>query len=390
MSAQFPFPARSGFETRVYQLARQLASRHDVTLLSYVEPGRQDDVERLREHLGVEVVQRDQTSRALKRASQLLSALSPQPFTFRAIHSRAMQEAIDALCSSRHFDVIQLESSVLRAFRFPAAPKLLLDSHNVEYEVLERIHAGERSLPRRAFGRLEYLRYRRYERRLWRQADGCALTSEREEQIVRAHAPGTPTAVVPNGVDLEYFHPNQLQSEPNTAVFNGVLDYRPNLDAAYYLVDELWPRVLDRFPSAQLTIVGRAGPLEISRLQRPGVAVTGQVPDVRPYLAKAAVVLVPIRMGGGTRLKVVEGLAMGKPMVSTSLGCEGVNVQDEEHLLVADAPGPFTTAVQRLFEDRSLAAALGRAGRSRMEQEYSWDLAGARLDDLYGRLLAGA
>lgn len=372
---------------RVYQLSRQLASRHDVTLLSYVEPGREHDLERLREHLPAEVVEREAGSRATKRAVQLVSAPSPRPFACRVIYAGEMQQAIDDLCSSHRFDAIQLESSVLCAFRFPSGPRLILDEHNVEYEVFERMHESERSLPRRSFNRLEYVRFRRFEQRWWRHIDGCAVTSEREERIVRAHAPATPTAVVPNGVDLDYFRPPAVEAETKTAVFNGVLDYRPNLDAAHYLTDEIWPRVRARFPGALLSIVGRGEPEEIRRLCRPGVYVTGEVPDVRPHLAKAAVVVVPIRMGGGTRLKVVEGLAMGKAMVSTSLGCEGVNVGDGEHLLVADTAEAFANAVVRLFEDRTLRGALGSAGRARMEEEYSWDLAGARLEELYRRVL---
>jgi glycosyltransferase involved in cell wall biosynthesis len=209
------------------------------------------------------------------------------------------------------------------------------------------------------------------------------VTSEREAGILEDHAPGTPVAVVPNGVDLELFRASPAATEPFTAVFNGVLDYRPNLDAALYLVDEIWPLVRRRCPLAQLLLVGRGSAADRRRLEREGVAVTGEVPDVRPYLERATVVLVPIRMGGGTRLKVVEGLAMGKAMVSTSLGCEGIAVRDGEHLLVADTPGDFAAAVVSLLEDPATARALGLAGRALMEESYSWELAGARLEGLY-------
>jgi glycosyltransferase involved in cell wall biosynthesis len=195
---------------------------------------------------------------------------------------------------------------------------------------------------------------------------------------------------VPNGVDLDFFSPRDLTPERQTVVFNGVLDYRPNLDAAHHLVDEIWPLLAERFPDAKLSIVGRGEPADLRRLSRAGVAVTGEVPDLRPYLASAAVVVVPIRMGGGTRLKVVEGLAMAKAMVSTSIGCEGVDVRDGQQLLVADTPEAFAAAVGRLFEDPRLAHALGAAGRARMEQQYSWELAGRRMEELYERVLGEA
>ena len=386
VSAQFPYPARSGFARRVYELARRLAARHDVTLLSYVRPDEREGIAGLREELSVEVVERDETTIGAKRTGQLLSIASPQPFCGRAVHSPEMQRAIDELCSRRSFDVAQLESSLLCGFAFPRDVPIVLDEHNIEYEVFERMREGERSVARRSFNQLESARFRRFERRWWARVDGCVVTSEREERIVRSHAPRTPAAVVPNGVDLGHFRPAAVEPEPNTLLFNGVLDYRPNLDAAQHLTETIWPLIVRRCPGARLTIVGRGHAADLRRLRGPDVQVTGEVDDLRPYLERAAVVGVPIRMGGGTRLKVVEGLATGKAMVSTSLGCEGVAVQDGEHLLIADDAESFASEVLRLFADRRLGAALGRAGRALAERRYSWDLAAERLDALHRRI----
>src|SRR5215207_3215029 len=155
VSAQFPFPPHSGFAMRVYQLARQLADRHDVTLLSYARPADRDGVEALREQMEVAVVEREPASLAAKRAAQAMSVASRRPFSCRAVHSDEMQRAIDELCAGKSFDVIQVESSLLCAFSFPAEAALVLDEHNVEYEVFERMHRSERSLMRRSFNRLE-------------------------------------------------------------------------------------------------------------------------------------------------------------------------------------------------------------------------------------------
>jgi glycosyltransferase involved in cell wall biosynthesis len=192
---------------------------------------------------------------------------------------------------------------------------------------------------------------------------------------------------VPNGVDVDYFLPRGLECEPDTMVFNGTLHYRPNLDAAYYLVDEIWPLVEQRCPHARLTIVGRGAEADLRRLRRPNVVVTGEVPDVRPYLERAAVVGVPVRMGGGTRLKVVEALAMGKAMVSTTLGCEGVKALHRKHLWIADDAESFASGVAMLFADAAQATALGLAGRALMEEAYSWDMAGTLLEGLYRRIV---
>lgn len=387
VSTQFPFPPRFGFARRVYHLTRHLARHHDVTLLSYA--GRKDaaGVTGLREELRVEVVEREQRPLGAKRLAQLVSMASPRPFSCRAVHSKAMQRAITDLCAREDYDVVQLESSLLCGLAAASPAAVVLDEHNVEYEVFARMHKGERGRARRAFNRVEHARFRRFEQRWWRRVAACIVTSGREAEIVRSYAPGTPTAVVPNGVDLAYFSANGAESEPRTLVFNGILDYRPNLDAAHHLVQDIWPRVLRRCPDARLEIVGRGHAADLQRLRRTGVVVTGEVPDVRLHLDRAAVVGVPIRMGGGTRLKVVEGLAMGKPVVSTTIGCEGISVRDGVHLLVADDPETFASRVVEVFEDADAAGALGTAGRELAEREYSWDLAGERLDALYRQLL---
>ena len=387
VSAQFPFPPRSGFEMRVHHLARRIAARHDVTLLSYTRPSERDDgAAAWPGDLRVETVELAAPSRAAKRAAQAASLASPRPYACRSVRSHEMQRRIDALCAARRVDVVQLETSLLCTFSFPPGVPVVVDEHNVEYEVFARMHEGERSRPRRAFNRVEHARFRRFEQHCWRRAAGCAVTSEREARIVRSVAPRAPVEVVPNGVDLDAFRPSRTPPEPCSVVFNGILDYRPNLDAANHLVDEIWPRVQRHSPGARLTIVGRGHPGDIRRLRRPGVAVTGEVPDVRPYLERAAVVAVPVRMGGGTRLKVLEGLAIGKPMVSTTLGCEGVRVRDGEHLLVADGADAFAAAIARVFAHAGLGHALGSAGRGLVEREYSWDLAADRLDDLLARV----
>jgi glycosyltransferase involved in cell wall biosynthesis len=386
VSAQFPYPPRSGFATRVYQLARQLSARHDVTLLSYALSHERDGVESLATQMTVRPVEWEPVSAIGKRAVQALTIASLRPYYCRDVYSEGMQQAIDEVCSTEHFDVIQVESSFLCDYRFPRDARLVIDEHNVEYEVFRRMSEGERSLPRRVFNRLEYLRCRRFEQAWWARADACVVTSERELPTVRACAPGTTVAVVPNAVDLDYFAPSSIPAEPHTIVFNGILTYRPNVDGARFLIDEVWPLVHDRYPDARLTLVGRSDGVDTRSLMAPGVELVGEVPDIRPYINRAEVVAVPIRIGGGTRLKVVEALAMGRAAVSTALGCEGLAVLDREHLLIADDAPAFASRIFEAFESPALRDSLGRAGRRLVEGSYSWELAGARLESLYRQI----
>jgi polysaccharide biosynthesis protein PslH len=386
VSAQFPYPTRSGFTTRVYQLARHLAARHSVTVLSYAEPHERGSIAGLGTQMSVRAVERKSPSPTGKRVLQALTVASPRSYNSREVHSKRMQRAIDDVCSTKSFDVIQLESSFLCTFRFPRTPRLVIDEHNIEYELFKRTYESERSLPRRAFNHLEYLRFRRFEQKCWARVDACVVTSEREVEPIRSRAPETPVVVVPNAVDVDHFTPTDTPVEPHTVLFTGTLNYRPNLDGVRYLIDEVWPLVRDRYPDARLTLTGRSDGVDTRSLMRPGVEFMGEVPDIRSCLGAAAVVAVPIRFGGGTRLKVVEGLAMGKAMVSTTLGCEGVAVRDGQHLLIADDAAAFASKIGDVFENPALGHVLGRAGRRLIETQYSWELAGARLEALYNQI----
>jgi glycosyltransferase involved in cell wall biosynthesis len=386
VSPQFPYPTSSGFTTRVYHLARQLSSCHNVTLLSYAWPHERGSVASLTTRMAVRAVERKLLSPVGKRVAQALTIASPSAYHCREVHSKRMQEAIDDVCATGSFDAIQIESSFLCTFRFPRNTPLVIDEHNIEYELFQRMCEGERSLPRRTFNRLEYVRFRRFEQSCWGRAGACLVTSEREVEAVRSCAPRTLVAVVPNAVDLDYFAPSYTPVEPHKVVFSGTLNYRPNLNGARYLIDDIWPLVRGRYPDARLTLTGRSDGVDTRSLARPGVELLGEVPDIRPHVRGAAAVVVPIKIGGGTRLKVLEALAMGKAVVSTAIGCEGVAVRDGEHVLVADDAHGFASRIFDVFENPVLQDALGRAGRRLVERRYSWELASTRLESLYQQI----
>lgn len=382
-----PYPPMSGWRTRVYQLMRGLAGRHDVTLLSYRRPEHDADIVALREIATVHPVMHALTMGSDKRRDQLTSLLSPASYQWRRLRSTVMQQAISRLLAAERFDLIQVESSPMAGFDFGRETPVLIDEHNIEYELLYRLYQEERSPARKLYYRLEYTKFRREELRCWQRSAGSIFTSEREEQIFRGLLPNKPTITAPNGVDIDYFSPADEPADPDSIVFTGLMSYRPNVDAVLYFVREVLPLIVRSRPNARFTVVGASVPEEIRRLAGPNVAVTGTVPDVRPYLARAGAVVVPLRMGSGTRLKVLEGLAMGKAMVSTSLGCEGIDVADGDHLLIADEPPSLSRAILRLLDDPALGAALGRRGRALTEAHYSWPAIVATLEGFYDQVL---
>jgi glycosyltransferase involved in cell wall biosynthesis len=372
-------------------MVRWLAVRDQVTLLCFRaehEPEYGADVRMLGAR--VHTVPTPLPRNLSKRAAQLASITSRSSYASRMLYSPIMQSAITDLVSRERFDVVQIESSHMSCYRVGAGPALVLDEHNLESELLERIGRAERSIPRRLFNRLEYAKVRQEELRCWQRFDGCVLTSEREGATVHERVPSVTTAVVPNGVDLEYFQPSPEPTIPDSLVFTGLMKYRPNLDAVQYFVREVLPLLLRVRPRVRLTVVGSDVPPELERLAGPSVVITGGVPDVRPYLAGAAAVVVPLRMGGGTRLKVLEALAMRKAVVSTGIGCEGLLAEDGVHLLRADDPRSLAERILLVLSTPALAEELGARGRRLVEANYGWERVVDGLRDFHRRLLGSS
>jgi sugar transferase (PEP-CTERM/EpsH1 system associated) len=385
VTPSMPYPPIWGFSIRVHNFIKELSRRHEVSLLCYTEPGEDDGSVEPLGSLGVAVqtVPRPDDRGPGLRKRQLRSLLSARSFHSGRVWSAEMQRAINETLDQHRFDVVQVESSRLAVFDFGRHSGAILDEHNLEYELLQRIAQAERFWPRKVFSRLESAKVQREEQSSWRRFGRCIVTSERERQTVIRHSAGVATAVVPNGVDVDYFQPARAAVDPDSIVFTGLMTYRPNADAAVHFVREVLPLVRRSRPRARFTAVGWGLPKDLAPLLGDGVRHTGRVPDVRPFLAQAAAVVVPLRMGSGTRLKVLEALAMGKGVVSTTLGCEGVDVTPGQDLLVADDPPSFAAAVVELMEDAERREALGYKGRRLVERSYTWPAVVARLERFY-------
>ena len=390
LTPSLPYPPIWGFGIRVYQLIRELSHRHRVTLLTYARP-EEDEEENIAVMRGicaaVHVVPPPKLHGG-KRGAQLLSLFSPISYQTSSLRSPGMQVTLTRLLTTQKFDLIQVESSQLAGFDFGSKVPVILDEHNLEYELLQRLYQGEHAPLRRLYNWAEFVKFRREEQACWRKATACLLTSGREEKILSGLLPDKAATTIPNGVDIAFYQPTpETPTEPDSLIFTGLMTYRPNIDGAIYFVEEILPLIHRTRPQVKLTIVGAGAGEEIARLAGPQVTITGAVPDMRVYFARAAAAIVPLRMGSGTRLKVLEGLAMGKPLVSTSVGCEGIHVRSEEHLLIADDPAAFATAVLRVLSDAALADALRVQGRALVEREYGWASITARLESFYAQVL---
>jgi len=360
-----------------------------VSLVTYAEPGEEDKIAAVAAVCkSVHTVPRDPETERSKRLAQLSSIFSADSYQRRSLFSPRMQQKLDELMSRERFDVVQIESSQLAGFALDPRAVRVLDEHNIEYELLYRMYSTEGSAVRRVYNWLEFRKFKREEVTSWQSVSGVVSTSAREERIMHDAAPAVPTMVAPNAVNVEYFCPSDEPADGGALVMTGLMHYRPNIDGAAYFVREIFPLILASRPDIVFYIVGAGVTDELKRLSSNNVVVTGTVPDVRPYVYKSAVFVVPLRMGGGTRLKVLEGMSMAKAVVSTSIGCEGIDVSHDEHLLIVDEPRAFADAVLRLLDDRERRLELGRKGRALVERQYRWETVVERLEGFYERLLA--
>jgi glycosyltransferase involved in cell wall biosynthesis len=250
---------------------------------------------------------------------------------------------------------------------------IMLFEHNVEYMIWKRLHEVEKRPWRRALLGLEWRKMRHYEAKACARASLTIAVSEADRALLTANAPGADIRAIGTGVDTAYFHPNGAVEAPASLVFTGSMDWYPNEDAIMYFIEAILPELRREVPGLSLAVVGR-DPSERLRATctAAGVHVTGTVADVRPHVAEAAVYVVPLRIGGGTRLKIFEALAMGKAVVSTRVGAEGLPIVSGQHFLQADSPADFTQAVVTLLKDPDRRHALGLAGRRLVEERYSW------------------
>jgi glycosyltransferase involved in cell wall biosynthesis len=379
----------------------ELARKHEISVLSLVNPGEPyDTFVRATGEYCRQVVTVANPPYALplkgKRALQLRSLASRRSFEWFSHVRPEVAARLREMVSRQSYDVLNFEFTHMAPYRrsLPSLgrrPILVLDEHNIEYEVLRRTAGSESAFVRRVYNAVNWRKLRWEELSAWRTFDGCSVTSAHDRDLLVRDLPHVRTAIVPNAVDLDYFRarPEAPPPERNSIVFFGAINYFPNSDGLKFFLDQIFPRVLTRIPTAKLIVVGHTPP-ELFALANANIEMKGFVPDVRVEVERAAIAIAPLRIGGGTRLKILEAMAMSKPVVSTPQGAEGLEVRDGRDLLLADAPAAFADQVVRLLEDDALARRLGEEARRLVERQYGWATSAARLEALYGDLGAGA
>jgi polysaccharide biosynthesis protein PslH len=393
-----PSPPSFGAQRRLHELISGMAASNEVSVLSLVDPteNQQAAIKATEEYSRRVVTVSNpaySAGQGHKRMLQLASLGSAHSYEWLGHKELTFRAALVQMLAHR-YDVVHFELAPMAGYASicsqggNARPLLCLDEHNIEYDIVRRTASADGSPLRRIYSAIEWRKMRKEERHAWIHLDGCTVTSVRDQEMLLSDEPTANTAVVPNGVDLDFFRvsPRSPQGDSQTLLFFGAIDYYPNTDAMLFFLHDVLPGLVARYKRLRMCIVGRRPPESIVAQKTADVEVTGVVDDVRPWLDRADVVVVPLRIGGGTRLKILEAMSMGKAVVSTTLGAEGLDVVPERDLLIADDAAAFVTQVGRLLDDPALRERIGASARRVVSARYSWKSAVEGLSKFYGEL----
>lgn len=399
LTQSLPYPPHAGVANRTLNVLRQLRLEYDVDLVPFSRANHQPDraareaAWRALQNIVSSVAEPtpipNEHSRIRKIWDHLRALVSGRAYTYYEYQSRAFGDRLRAVLRQRRPDVVHFDAHDLYRWlpELPPTP-IACTHHNLESELLRLYTIGLKPALLRHYVRMQADRVQALERWLCPQFDLNVMVSEVDAERLRAIAPGSATVVVPNGTDTDYFQPTGAATVAGRVVFVGPTYSHPNRDAVEFLLQDIWPRIRTIEAPATLHLIGRNADADRARYAAaPGVSPLGYVADIRPVLAEARCCVVPIRIGGGTRLKILDAWAMGKAVVSTSVGCEGLDAVDGENILVRDTPDAFTDAVVEVLHDGALRTRLERNARRTAIETYSWSVVGRRLRSAYHQLL---
>ncbi|MAO64145.1 MAG: hypothetical protein CL666_04030 [Balneola sp.] len=375
-----------GGALRIYHLLKHLYKHHEVTVAGFSSEEEERELIKQFPLLAgkTHFVNYPYSDRSV-RWSLIKSLFTSHSNWHQLTRSPQFQQKLDQLLAVESFDIIQSEFPVMAMFHYKNPAIKIIDAHNVEYDNFKRM-AKVKNPFKKLFYHLEAYKFYKEETAVCAQQDAIFATSERDISIFDQTEPDVKKYLVPNGVDTNYFQPSTTQPVPHSMVFVGMMKYVPNDDGITWFLDEVFPKILEKIPDATITIVGKnPSPSLLSRGSK-NIIVTGFVEDTRPYIENAAAFVVPLRMGGGTRLKIMEALAVKIPMVTTSIGCEGIDVVNGESILIADEPHEFAEKVIELFTDPKQAEYLTNKGYELVKSKYRWESIGKQMDQAYTEL----
>jgi len=391
LTDRLPYPFTSGASVRTFNVMQSLSLEHEISLLSMISTqqasAHKDLIPAALSKIcrSIDLVPHTRQDPQRSAGQYLKNVLQKEPWMVLEYHQPPFLGKLQELLNSGRFDLVQAELlSMTQYLPFDRRVRKVYGAHNVESSLLwQRLWHHHSALVKfRCFK--EYLRVRRYERLIMRKVQ-LTIAVTREDQI-RMHglAPFARIGYFPITIDTDLWQPSRTEYEDPTIVFIGTLYWYPNVDGLLWFSKKMFPRILKELPRTRLVIVGRDPIPEVARLaEHSNITLNASVPEISPFLKRNALFIVPLRMGGGMRVKILEALAREMPIVSTAIGCEGIEVLDRQHLYVENSVESFARACMTLLKNSDEQRKIGQAGRRLVEQNYHWTQLTGRLSALY-------
>jgi len=372
LAHRIPYPPHTGDKTRAFHIARHLARRHELTLAFLVDE-RADlaGLAPLRE--AVPTLEFGRLWKPWSLFKGLAGLAAGGPLSLAYFRSRGLRRRLSGRLGEAPYDLVYASSTPMAQYARALEIPVVMDFVDVDSDKW-RQYADHTRPPLSWLYRVEGRRLQAAEAEIARWASVCLLATQAEQSLLQSFAPWARSAVIPNGIDLAYYEPVATPAVQPVVLFTGAMDYLPNIDAVCHFCADILPRVRREIPETRFYIVGLNPSPDVLRLaSMPGVTVTGKVPDVRPYYARAGVCVAPLRIGRGIQNKVLQGMAMGLPLVASPLAARGLEAQPGRHLEVADDAAEFAAQLVRLLKSPAERRALGRNGRAFVEANYGWE-----------------
>lgn len=392
ITAHFPYPPNNGARVRDFNILVQLSQKCQVTLLSFYEHAEQlamaPELEKYCRDVHL-IYRRSDESRFLRYFNAATNLLYPvRPFHAVNYYSIKFKNRLIKVLQDQTFDLVQIGFLHMAQYIkvVPREIPVLLDTHNADHLIMHRYFEAEQNLLKKCYLRYQREKLKRYEKKMCKKFERCLTVSEKDKsELMSVCSKNASFSPIPNGVDIDYYTPTILFTQETYCtdlIYHGTMSGYMNVDAIIYFYEKIFPYIRREIPDVKLTIAGSNPDKKLLNLANidKNVVVTGTVDDMRPYVAGSKVVIVPLRIGGGTRLKIVEAMAQEKPVVSTSVGCEGLEVTRGEDIIVADDPKKFANRTVELLKDEGLRIKIGVNGRKLAETKYDWKII---VDELY-------